>query len=116
MVNNLWERLGTWKMRLGAISGVITALVAIGGLAWSGATLLATDKEVTEAVQVVDKKVEDYISQKTLYDARITLKQVQFQLLDESISAAQRALLEETKADVIRVIECVQSERKHCEQ
>jgi hypothetical protein len=116
MASKLWDRLGTWKGRLGALSGVLTALVAIGGLAWSGATLLATDKEVEVAVEQVDKKVEAYIDTKTLYDARLALKQTQFLLLDESISPAQRALAEETKAELIRVIECVQAGRDHCEQ
>lgn len=115
MASKLWDRLGTWKGRLGALSGVLTGLVAIGGVLWSGATLLATDKEVAEAVQEVDEKVEHYIDQKTLYDARIALKQTQFLLLDENISAAQRALAEETKAELVRVIKCVQAGQEHCE-
>lgn len=115
MASRIWDKLGTWKGRLGALSGVLTALVAIGGIAWSGTALLATDKEVAEAVQKVDEKVEGYIDSKTLYDARIALKQIQFQLLDEDISPAQKALAEEIKSELVRVIQCVQAGQEHCE-
>lgn len=115
MASKWWDNLSTWQKRMTSLSGLLAALVAIGGLAWSGTSLLATDKEVAEAVQQVDQKVETYIDQKTLYDARIALKQIQFQLLDENISPAQRALAEETKSELVRVIKCVQAGQKHCE-
>lgn len=111
-----WENLSTWQKRLTTFSALLTAVVGIGGTLWVGANAFATDTEVAEAVQEVDEKVEVYITQKTLYDARITLKQVQFQLLDENISAAQRALAEETKEELVRVIKCVQAGQEHCEQ
>jgi len=115
MSGSFWDKLGTWKGRLGALSGIVTALVAIGGLAWSGANLLATDEEVADAVQQIEQKVEGYIDQKTLYDAQLALKQVQFQLLDEEISPAQRALALEMKEELVRVIKCVQAGQEHCE-
>jgi hypothetical protein len=116
MGTKLWDKLGTWKGRLGALSGVLTALVAIGGLVWSGTSLLATDKEVQKAFDKVDKKVETYIEQKTLYDAKRSKQQIKFQLLDPGITPAQRTLLEEEKGELEKVIICVQAGREHCEQ
>lgn len=111
-----WESLSTWQKRMTTLSALLTAVVGIGGMLWVGANAFATDTEVAEAVQEVDEKVEAYIDQKTLYDARIALKQVQFQLLDENISPAQRVLAEEIKGELVRVIKCVQAEQEHCEQ
>jgi len=111
-----WENLSTWQKRLTTLSAFLSALAAIVGMFWVGANAFATDKEVAEAVQNVDQKVESYIDRKTLYDARIALKQVQFQLLDTEISPAQRALAEETKEELVRVIKCVQAGQEHCEQ
>lgn len=111
-MSNWWSKLDTWQKRAKALSVFLTSLVAIVGLLWSGVSLLATDKEVT----AVKEELDDRFLEKSLYDARITLKQIQFQLLDETISPAQRALAEETKEEVIRVIECIQANREHCEQ
>lgn len=111
-----WSLLKMVKERANIIYGLISVIVAIGGLVWTGANLFATDKEVEAEIAKVEQRIDNYVDRKTLYDARLALKQVQFQLLDTSISPAQRALAEETKKDLQRVIKCVQEDNEHCEQ
>ena len=123
MTSRVWDRLGTWKGRLGALSGVLTALVAIGGLAWSGATLLATDKEVAVAVAQVDQKLDSHIQRQieadnrtTIQRAKAEIRQIDFQLLDESLPFNKRTFLEQSKEELKELIACVQEGKKLCEQ
>lgn len=110
-----WENLTTWQKRITSLSALLSAVVAIVGMLWVGANAFATDEEVAAEVSKVDEKLNEYITGKTLYDARMSLKQTKFQLLDQSISLEQRQLLEETKEELNQIIKCVQEGNEHCE-
>jgi hypothetical protein len=112
----IWEKLSTWQKRATTLSALASAVAAMAGMLWVGANAFATDKEVVAEVSKVEHKLEQYIVNKTLYDARRSLQQVKFQLLDPGISDAQRQLLEESKKELQHIITCVQSGNEHCEQ
>lgn len=114
--------MGTWKVRLGALSGVLTALVAIGGLVWTGTSVLATDKEVAAAVAEVDEKLDSHIQQQIESDSRAAIqranaeiRQIDFQLLDENLPFDKRTFLEQSKQELKDLIICIQDGKKLCE-
>lgn len=123
MASKLWDRMGTWKVRLGALSGVLTALVAIGGLIWTGTSVLATDKEVEEIVAKVEEKLDSHIQQQIEADNRAAIqrayaeiRQIDFQLLDENLPFDKRTFLEYSKQELKDLIACIQDGKQLCEQ
>jgi hypothetical protein len=117
-----WEKLSTWQKRATTLSALMAALVAIGGLTWSGAELLATDKEVAAEVAKVNDRLDEHMDQQVLSEkrsaiqsAKAQIRQIDFQLLDEDLPFNKREFLNQSKQELKDLIACIQEGKTLCE-
>ena len=118
-----WSKLSLWQKRATTVSGLLASIVAIGGIIWSGATVIATDKEVESKVATVKQELYEHINKQVeserraqIQRAKAEIRQIDFQLLDENLPFDKRTFLTQSKQELKDLIICVQNGNSLCDQ
>lgn len=117
----MWDKIATISTRAKVLSTLLASLLAIGGSVWAAASVVATDAEVDEKVQAVEEKLDQHIQkqvesnkQKTIQSAKTELRRINYELLDESLSPAKKAFLQQSEKELKELIQCIQAGKAFC--
>ena len=122
MMKGSWDKLTVIQKRVTMLAALVAGLVSIGGVAWAGASVVATDYEVDAKILLVQNTFDNYTAEqevkdkeKAIREARWRLEDVEYRLLNPDLPDVQKAALQQSKAKLLRRIKCIQAKQAFCD-